>query len=86
MRVARDVMYKNSIKLNAYETLVHGKQVCVVFGHGILSSGEACWTNRTSVFWPKLLADDDTANALAVYSFTDQNSLRRNPQPHAGSS
>ncbi|RJT27260.1 alpha/beta fold hydrolase [Mesorhizobium waimense] len=42
----------------------------VVFVHGILSSGEACWRHSNGTFWPDLLACDESIKGTGVYVFT----------------
>ncbi|MFW5640274.1 MAG: hypothetical protein ACOC0H_03815 [Thermodesulfobacteriota bacterium] len=34
-------------------------ETTVVFVHGILSSGEACWRNRNGAYWPELLKNEN---------------------------
>jgi Alpha/beta hydrolase family len=43
---------------------------CVVFIHGILSSGETCWRNSNGTFWPELLNGESQFNSLGIYVFT----------------
>jgi hypothetical protein len=42
----------------------------VVFVHGILSSGEACWQCKNGVYWPKLLRQEEELEGLGIYVFT----------------
>ena len=44
----------------------------VVFVHGILSDGEACWTNHNGCYWPELLSKEPGLESLGVYVFTYQ--------------
>ena len=45
---------------------------CVIFLHGILSSGEACWRHSNGSYWPTLLSDEAELTSLGVYVFTYQ--------------
>jgi pimeloyl-ACP methyl ester carboxylesterase len=47
----------------------------VVFVHGILSSGEACWRNEKGVRWPELLKNEEALDALGIYVYTYQTSI-----------
>jgi len=40
----------------------------VVFVHGFMSSGRACWANNNGVFWPQLVADDPRFKDISVYT------------------
>lgn len=42
----------------------------VVFVHGILSSGEACWRNENGAYWPELLNNEPELDRLGIYVFT----------------
>jgi pimeloyl-ACP methyl ester carboxylesterase len=43
----------------------------VIFVHGVLSSGEACWKNETNAaYWPQMVADCDPELGPAVYVST----------------
>jgi pimeloyl-ACP methyl ester carboxylesterase len=42
----------------------------VVFVHGILSSGEACWRNENGAYWPELLNNEPELDGLGIYVFT----------------
>jgi pimeloyl-ACP methyl ester carboxylesterase len=42
----------------------------VVFVHGILSSGEACWRNPNGAYWPELLKEEKRFEDLGIYVFT----------------
>ena len=42
----------------------------VVFVHGILSSGEACWRHGNGNYWPELLKGAADLEALGIYVFT----------------
>lgn len=47
-----------------------GATTSVVFVHGVLSSGEACWRHANGTFWPELLAREEAAAYAGVYVFT----------------
>lgn len=42
----------------------------VVFVHGILSSGDACWKHANGAYWPDLLKNENTLSTLGIYVFT----------------
>jgi Alpha/beta hydrolase family len=42
---------------------------CIIFMHGILSDGEAAWTNASGESWPQMLANNLQHDA-AIYTFT----------------
>ncbi|MCG7363525.1 alpha/beta fold hydrolase [Roseomonas sp. ACRSG] len=42
----------------------------VVFVHGVLSNGEACWRHPKSGFWPSIVADDSELAEVGVYVFS----------------
>jgi hypothetical protein len=42
----------------------------VVFVHGILSSGQTCWTNANGAYWPDLLAQERGLGNLGIYIFS----------------
>jgi len=42
----------------------------VVFVHGILSSGDACWRHSDGTYWPDLLADEPDLKSIGIYVFT----------------
>jgi hypothetical protein len=42
----------------------------VVFVHGILSSGEACWRHANGTFWPDLVSRDESIKGTGVYVFS----------------
>lgn len=44
----------------------------VVFVHGILSSGETCWTHENGAYWPRLLAEEASLGDFGIYVFTYQ--------------
>lgn len=50
-----------------------GSRGCVIFVHGILSSGESAW-GRPS--WPDLLAEEPGLKSLGIYIFTYQTAIR----------
>ncbi|MGR9052184.1 MAG: esterase/lipase family protein [Gammaproteobacteria bacterium] len=45
-------------------------QPAVVFVHGILSSGEACWRHDNGTYWPKLLQDEPGFESLGIYVYS----------------
>ena len=47
-----------------------GSTTSVVFVHGVLSSGEACWRHANGTFWPELLAGEEAVANVGVYVFT----------------
>lgn len=47
----------------------------VVFVHGILSSGEACWRHANGAYWPDLLNNEPELDALGIYVYTYQTSI-----------
>jgi hypothetical protein len=49
--------------------------VAVVFLHGVLSSGDTCWQNANGTYWPSLLANESTTEALGIYVFTYRTNL-----------
>lgn len=42
----------------------------VVFVHGILSDGDACWRNENGVYWPDLIVAESDLQGVGVYVFT----------------
>ncbi len=44
----------------------------VVFVHGIMSSGEACWQHENGAYWPELLRDEPDFASVGIYIFTYQ--------------
>src|SRR5690606_5815405 len=49
--------------------------LAVVFLHGVLSSGETCWTASSGAYWPSLLADEATLARVGVYVFSYETGL-----------
>jgi hypothetical protein len=47
----------------------------VIFVHGILSSGEACWKHPNGTYWPTLLSEDQSLSHLGIYVYTYQSSI-----------
>lgn len=47
----------------------------VIFVHGILSSGEACWKHSNGAYWPTLLSEEQTLSDLGIYVYTYQTSI-----------
>ena len=47
----------------------------VIFIHGILSSGETCWLNENSTYWPELLKREADLKAVGIYVFTYQTGI-----------
>jgi pimeloyl-ACP methyl ester carboxylesterase len=50
-------------------------ETSVVFVHGILSSGEACWQHANGAYWPKLLSLEPDLKQLGIYVFTYQTGI-----------
>src|SRR2546426_211573 len=48
---------------------------CVVFVHGLLSSGEQAWMNDDGTTWPSLLVAESSLQSLGVYSFSYRSDL-----------
>lgn len=44
--------------------------VAVVFLHGVLSDGEACWRHENGTYWPELLSNHQTMADVGIYEFT----------------
>lgn len=42
----------------------------VVFVHGVLSNGEACWTSKSGAYWPTLVSGETSLANVGVYVFT----------------
>jgi hypothetical protein len=42
----------------------------VIFVHGILSSGDACWRHANGTYWPALLTQEKDLASVGVYVFT----------------
>jgi tetratricopeptide (TPR) repeat protein len=45
-------------------------EACVVFVHGILSSGEGCWRHPNGSYWPELLRSEPAFSSLGICVFT----------------
>ena len=43
---------------------------CVIFVHGILSSGEVCWTHGNGTYWPVLLAQEKELEDVGILVFS----------------
>jgi len=43
---------------------------CVIFVHGVLSSGQSCWLSENGTYWPTLLRQDTEHQHLGIYVFT----------------
>jgi tetratricopeptide (TPR) repeat protein len=41
----------------------------VIFVHGILSDGEACWRHPNNTYWPNLLEEEKTLSSIGIYVF-----------------
>lgn len=57
--------------------------ISVVFVHGILSSGQKCWTNENGTYWPNLIAQTPDLSGAGIYDFTFRADLANrnfNPQ------
>jgi hypothetical protein len=50
-------------------------ETSVVFVHGILSSGEACWLHKNGSYWPELLKSEPGLGSLGIYVFTYQTGI-----------
>ena len=50
-------------------------ETAVVFVHGILSSGEACWRHKNGSYWPELLKNALELGSLGIYVFTYQTGI-----------
>lgn len=44
--------------------------IAVVFVHGLLSDGEACWRHQNGTYWPDLLSRHEALGDVGVYEFT----------------
>ena len=44
----------------------------IVFVHGILSNGKACWRHENGKYWPELLSNEPETAGLGIYVFTYQ--------------
>ncbi|WP_171013768.1 alpha/beta fold hydrolase [Chitinivorax sp. B] len=42
----------------------------MVFVHGILSNGEACWRHQNGTYWPELLSRHAALGGVGIYEFT----------------
>lgn len=49
--------------------------VSIVFVHGILSDGIACWQNDNGAYWPDLLKSERSLEGLGIYVFTYQTGI-----------
>jgi len=47
-------------------------RTCVVFVHGILSSGQECWRHPNGAYWPELLAESAELKSVGIYVVTYQ--------------
>jgi pimeloyl-ACP methyl ester carboxylesterase len=47
----------------------------VVFLHGVLSSGQTCWTASSGAYWPSLLANEVALARVGVYVFSYETGL-----------
>lgn len=47
----------------------------VVFVHGILSSGEACWQSVNGCYWPELLSTEAAHSKTGIYVYTYQTGI-----------
>jgi tetratricopeptide (TPR) repeat protein/TolB-like protein len=48
---------------------------CIVFVHGILSSGETCWRHDNATYWPDLVRFEPHLVAVGIYVFTYETGL-----------
>lgn len=44
----------------------------VIFVHGVLSTGESCWSNSNGAYWPDLLKSEASLSDIGIYVFTYQ--------------
>jgi len=44
--------------------------MAVVFVHGVLSNGEACWLHQNGTYWPELLSRHEALGNVGIYEFT----------------
>jgi hypothetical protein len=52
-------------------TIIHSRTgMSVVFVHGILSTGEKCWTSTNGTYWPTVLSQDPSLEGLGIYDFS----------------
>ena len=51
------------------------EEQCVIFVHGILSSGESCWRHSNGTYWPELLRCEPELNSLGIYVFSYETSV-----------
>ena len=42
----------------------------IVFVHGLLSDGDACWRSDNSAYWPDLLAQEEHLADAGIYVFS----------------
>jgi len=42
----------------------------IVFVHGVLSSGESCWTSESGCYWPELVSKNTSVQDTGIYVFT----------------
>jgi predicted alpha/beta hydrolase family esterase len=47
----------------------------IIFVHGILSSGDEAWTNRSEVTWPELLSQEPAFVDMGIYIYSYQTSF-----------
>jgi len=50
-------------------------EASVVFVHGILSSGDACWKHESGAYWPQLLKDEKALDGFGIYVYTYQTNI-----------
>lgn len=48
---------------------------CIIFIHGILSSGETAWRNENGSFWPDLLSAEPAVKNVGIYVFSYRTDL-----------
>jgi hypothetical protein len=53
----------------------HG--AAVVFVHGALPSGEACWQNANGTYWPSLLENEPSMETVGIYVFSYETNIFR---------
>lgn len=51
------------------------QRATIVFVHGILSSGDSCWSNKSGVTWPRLVAEDSYLDCASILVFSYRTAL-----------